>query len=679
MDACPSHTLIHDLLLLIINLSQVKDPDRILRLFIEGLNGLDIDIPFEFVPIGSKPSPPYERLSTSDSSFGCVAVRGPWDELPAEWQSVLRNAMRMLAILLENTYRSQLLSSTNERLGQLVQERTEALAAQNYALKAEIEERRSAERALRISELRLRQMAENLEEVFWLSTHDLSECLYLSTAFERVFQRPVEGVYGDPMSWMEAVVPEDREKLREMIESTDMAKAAPLAFPEYRIRTPDGQLKWIQAKVFPVHDEAGNVYRLTGVAADITERKQLEDDHQRMEMELLQSRKMEAIGRLAGGVAHDFNNMLTVIMGNVELARSLLISSPRGEREHGTLDELLTQIHGAGERSASLTRQLLTFSRKTPSHPAPVSVNQILRELESMLRRLIGTHIHMRLDLEEDLPPILIDKSQMEQVILNLVINARDAMSAGGLLTLGARRLQVTRADLGECPDLAPGCHVEVSVHDTGEGIRPENLGRVFEPFFSTRPMEKGTGLGLATVYGIVKQHDGHIEVRSDVAEGTMFRILLPCVPAQSEEAPEDSADPPSRGEETILICEDETGILKLAANVLESQGYRVLQAQAGPQALEAASREEGSIDLLLTDIVMPGMSGYEVATELRKQFGTLPVLYMSGYNQDDATASEDSCVDRNGACFLAKPFTPAELLSAVRSCLDLHASPRTA
>jgi signal transduction histidine kinase len=378
--------------------------------------------------------------------------------------------------------------------------------------------------------------------------------------------------------------------------------------------------------------------------------------------QLTQARKMEAVGRLAGGIAHDFNNLLTVMMG-----RSQLLLRRLGTQDPVRPDiELMEQT---ADRAADLTRQLLAFSRKQVLQPVMLDLNAVVANLAGMLRRLIGEDIALVTALDQALGLVKADPGQIEQIVMNLVANARDAMSAGGRLTLETANAELDAVYARHHVDVHPGSHVMLAVSDTGVGMTPETQAQIFEPFFTTKGPGLGTGLGLATVYGIVKQSGGHIWVYSEPGRGTAFKIYLPRVegavrpPAARPGLPE-----PTRGHETILLVEDELAVRDLARDVLCAHGYTVLEAQHGREALLISELHSGPIHLLLTDVVMPEMSGRELANRLAPLRPTMPVIYMSGYT--DTAVVHHGVLDP-GTTFLQKPFTPDALARKIRQVLD--------
>jgi PAS domain S-box-containing protein len=404
-------------------------------------------------------------------------------------------------------------------------------------------------------------------------------------------------------------------------------------------------------------DIDGKTY-LAGIGIDISAR-------QRLEEQFRQAQKMEAIGQLAGGVAHDFNNLLTVVQGNASL---LLDTKHFSESDIG----LIRQITGAAERGAGLTRQLLLFGRKQMLQPFSVNLNAVVGNMAKMLHRILGEDITLESDFDPDLPAIRVDVSMIEQIILNLAVNARDAMPRGGSLRVATSAQTIGPGELKALSDsdIAPGTYVCLEVSDSGCGIAPEHRQHIFEPFFTTKAVGKGTGLGLATVYSIVKQHRGAIEVNSELERGTAFRIYLPAEAIKAPELKNDPADPRfPKGSETILVVEDEQPVRLLVSNQLQRFGYTVFGAANGPAALEIWNEHKDKIHLLLTDMVMPGgMTGRELAEKLRIEKPLLKVIYTSGYSTE-ILGKATTLVE--GFNFLQKPYQSAKLAHAVRNCLD--------
>jgi two-component system, cell cycle sensor histidine kinase and response regulator CckA len=391
-----------------------------------------------------------------------------------------------------------------------------------------------------------------------------------------------------------------------------------------------------------------------GVSLDITDRLNLE-------AQLRQSQKMDGIGRLAGGVAHDFNNLMTVILG---FARLVLA----GLSDTSSLRDDVDEIQRAAERAADLTRQLLAFSRQQVLAPRVVTLNEIIVGMDRMFRRLIGEDIEFFTLASPDLPPILVDTGQIEQVLMNLVLNARDAMPEGGKLTIETCAIELDEAYASSHSEVVPGTHVMLAVTDTGSGIDKATQARIFEPFFTTKPKGKGTGLGLSTVFGIVKQSGGHIWVYSEEGKGTTFKLYFPVTRAQPTPASPSAPVATQRVSETILVVEDEPQLAKLMVRILTGAGYQVLAARSGREAIELSANHTLPIQLLLTDVIMPQMSGKQLAAELALRRPTMKVLYVSGYT--DNSIVHHGILDP-GVAFLQKPFSFDTLTKKVREVLE--------
>lgn len=422
-------------------------------------------------------------------------------------------------------------------------------------------------------------------------------------------------------------------------------------------RRKDGMSYYIEQTVTPFLDEAGNTRRFIAITRDVTARLELE-------AQFRQAQKMEGIGRLAGGVAHDLNNLLTVINGTIELTLPEVATSEKIRSD-------LLEIRRATDRAAKLTRQMLAFSRQQVLRIEVLDLNEVVAAIMSMITRVIGEDVQVERQLAGDLRHIRADESQLEQVILNLAVNARDAMPGGGTITVQTANVELDQAFAAAHVTVTPGPHVLLRVSDTGVGMDAATMARVFEPFFTTKEPGKGTGLGLATVYGIVKQSGGTVWVESSVGRGATFSIYFPVVhaPIRERASGPSRLSTATRGSETVLVVEDEDAIRHVATRVLTMQGYRVLDAPSGPDALRVAEQFDGTINLLVTDMVMPGMSGPQLAHDLRAARPELRVLFTSGYSAD-AVAREFGLTDDEWR-FISKPYGLTELARAVREAID--------
>ena len=405
-----------------------------------------------------------------------------------------------------------------------------------------------------------------------------------------------------------------------------------------------------------------SVQRALREAAERADRQRAEEALRQSEKQFRQAQKMEAVGRLAGGIAHDFNNLLTVIMGY-----SQVLSTELGPQH--PLRSKIEETQKASERAATLIRQLLTFSRKQSLDPKVLSLNQTVANLESLLRRLIGEDIRLVTKSDPTNGRLRADQAQLEQVLVNLVVNARDAMPKGGALTIETAQVELTRSPLYHLDPLSPGSYVKLSVSDTGCGMDRQTQSHIFEPFFTTKEEGKGTGLGLSTVFGIVTQCGGGIDVVSRVGHGTRFDLYFPSVDADVlTTMPAQNQGQPKRGTETILVVEDDPSVRTLVRDELRKLGYRVVEAKNGVEACLLATQQTGSLDLLLTDVVMPGMGGRELAQHLSVIKPDLRILFISGYTDDVGIMGGQ---DEDLSSFLQKPFTPEVLAHAVRDLLD--------
>lgn len=464
----------------------------------------------------------------------------------------------------------------------------------------------------------------------------------------------VEAVAGRPV--LPLIHPDDREAFLNLHRASCQGQAGTLQFRVVGLR---GTERWVETRSVPLRDTSGRIEAVLSVSRDITERRRADEELRKTQAQLVQAQRMEAIGRLAGGIAHDFNNILTVINGYSEVVL----------RQLGEVDPLhdpVSEILKAGRRAAALTSQLLAFSRRQVLSPRVVSLNDVVAETERMLRRLIGEHIEFVTALAPDLGPVRVDPTQLVQVIMNLSVNARDAMPDGGKLRIATANVDLDGLDAARPADVPPGTYVMLSVSDTGTGMTPEVLAQAFEPFFTTKAAGQGTGLGLATVYGIVKQSGGYISVSSEPRRGTVFRILFPRVDGPVEAPAADAAPVPQEARGVLLVVEDDPSLQKLVRHILTSRGYEVLEAGCAEEAERIGRERRGPIDLLLTDMVLPGEGGCAVARALRQVRPGLRIVYMSGYSEEMAM--------RQGlepdARLLQKPFTPEALLEAVRGAL---------
>jgi len=467
-----------------------------------------------------------------------------------------------------------------------------------------------------------------------------------------------EELNADPGLWDGLVVNEDRELVQE---NTRRILAGMRVAPvEHRLRRKDGAVRWVRQTLVPRFNEAGGVNAYDGLIQDVTEQRTLQN-------QLLQAQKMEGIGRLAGGVAHDFNNLLTAILGYIEMCK--LDLPPELPPDHPARQDLM-EVAGAGERAANLTRQLLTFASRQVVAPVRLDLNSLVTDSIKMLQRLLGDDIEIETTLADDLRTVVADPGEIEQLLVNLSINSRDAMPGGGYLLIETANESIDAETAARQPGAMQGPHVLLSVADTGEGMSDEVRSHIFEPFYTTKPLGKGTGLGLATSHGIVKQLSGHIEVYSEPGRGTIFRIHLPSQDQPADPRPvATAAQPVSTGTETVLVVEDEPRVRRLAVLGLRARGYTVLEAGDGAEAIRVARQVGDTIDLVVSDVMMPGISGLLLVGELSKIVPRARALLMSGHADPGFLDNRPDLLH----AFLPKPYTPERLARKVREVLDAN------
>ena len=519
-----------------------------------------------------------------------------------------------------------------------------------FELAVDVTERVQAERALKESEERFREVVDD-SPIFICRFLTGGVITFVNQAYCDYFGKTEEELVGQ--SFLQLIPPEDREAVRAHFSS--LTPEAPVATYDHRVHGPDGRIRWQRWTDRAIFDGEGRCKAYQSIGQDITGERQLEE-------QLRQALKMESVGRLAGGVAHDLNNLLLPILGYAEL---LLQDVSSGDPRH----DYLSQIQRAATHAAALIRQLLAFSRKQVLETKTVSLNKVVDGFQPMLRRTIREDIELDVRLVPESGHIKADVAQVEQILINLAVNAQDAMPDGGRLVMETSDVVLDDACADAHGDVASGPHVMLAVTDTGVGMDPETLDRIFEPFFTTKEVGKGTGLGLATVYGIVRQHGGTIRVSSRPGRGATFRLYFPRVDPAAESAPEPPATVDVRGgAETVLVVEDDDAVRALVCDVLGKHGYRVLDASGPDECLRLVEEGDATAHLLLTDVIMPGMNGRELYERLAERLPDLRVVYMSGYD-DDAIAHHG--ILESGVDFIQKPVSVRTLAARVREALD--------
>ncbi|MDY6906393.1 MAG: ATP-binding protein [Thermodesulfobacteriota bacterium] len=486
--------------------------------------------------------------------------------------------------------------------------------------------------------------------------------IFASENADGIFGWTARDLLSGTIVYADLIHPDDRQRVAgEVAQRSADPSAAHFEHAPYRIVTKAGDVRWIADMTHIRRDDNGAVLSYEGILLDITDQKQAEADKNRLEAQFQQSQKLESIGRLAGGVAHDLNNLLSPILGYGEM---LLEDTDAEDPRREPMEEIIL----AGERARDLVRQLLAFSRKQVLSFRTIELNTLVTGFEKLLRRTVREDIHIHLTLADSLPPVKGDTGQIEQIIMNMAVNAQDAMPHGGMLTLETAMVELDRQYADRHEEVMPGPHVMLGISDTGIGMDEETRKHLFEPFFTTKPVGEGTGLGLATVYGIVKQHKGHVWVYSEPGRGTTFKVYLPVAAgarmAEKDVTVEDAA---FKGSETILLVEDNQQLRKLARALLMRRGYSVLTAANGKEALSILEDHAAPLDLLLTDVIMPDMNGRELYFRAMEIYPELKVLYMSGYT--DNVIAHHGVLDE-GVQFIQKPFTVKALATKVREVL---------
>jgi PAS domain S-box-containing protein len=619
--------------------------------------------------------PDYERVASADAMVAALEGRD-WDLILSDYEMPGFGAPAALALYRDLKLDIPLLIASGSigeeqavaalkagahdfflkgslaRLGSAV-ERALAAAENSRARKRAEERQKQAMQALLQSEARHRIASEMAKVGVW--DWDLqSGHGYIDPVLTAMLGFGEGELPSEFARWNARIHPDDATHVERELQS-HLSGKTPRFEAEYRMLHKDGGTRWFLSRGTRIADPEGGPLRIVGASMDVSDRRGLEEQFQ-------QSQKMEAIGRLAGGVAHDFNNLLGVITGYGEMLLGATGSSQPGRQR-------LEQILRAAERAAGLTRQLLAFSRRQVLEPKVLDLNAVVSDVEPMLRRLIGEDVRLVIALQEGLSRVRADPGQLEQVIVNLAVNARDAMPSGGQLVFETSNVTLDPAEARARPDARPGTYVRLSVADNGQGMDEATLARVFEPFFTTKEPGKGTGLGLATIHGIVTQSGGHVTVRSERGKGSAFAVYLPTT--AEEVATSAVAAPAStlRGTEHVLVVEDEPAMREVTADILSEAGYRVSCAEGSDAALAILARASVPPDLLLTDVVLPGMSGPQLVQRARSLFPAMRVAFVSGYTRDAVLGL--GVGPAGGVTLLQKPFTSQALLQRVREALD--------
>jgi PAS domain S-box-containing protein len=550
---------------------------------------------------------------------------------------------------------NDLLKVYSETLIRKLEEKSLQLEAANQALKQDIINRQLAEVSLRESEQRFRQLAENINEVFWITDPAKSQMLYVSPAYEKIWGRSCAELYASPGSWLEAIHAEDRER----IAAATTTKQLQGGYDEvYRIVRPGGEIRWIRDRAFPVANDQGENYRVVGTAEDITERKKLE-------AQFLRAQRMESIGTLAGGIAHDLNNVLAPILMSVEMLKGLA-----SDKESLML---LSTLETSARRGADMVKQVLSFARGVEGQRVRVNPIHLMRELIQVMKESFPKTIQVSFTPARELWTVTGDPTQLHQVFLNLCVNARDSMPDGGCLTISMENATLDETYAAMNPESRPGSYVVVKVKDTGTGIPAPIRDRIFEPFFTTKEIGKGTGLGLSTTIAIVQNHGGFISLRSEVGNGTTFEVFLPADTAETamDNGVRADAQLPRGHGELILVVDDEEAIRNVARKTLERFGYRVMVASNGAEAMAVYANHPQEIAVVVTDMAMPIMDGPALAIALASINPQVRIIGSSGLHTNETVARASGASVQH---FVPKPYTAETLLKKLAEVLQAPA-----
>ena len=525
----------------------------------------------------------------------------------------------------------------------------------------DITQRKRAERTLRETEENFRQLADNIREMFWLRDRADGRMVYVSPAFETIWGRTREEIHNEPDTFFDSVHPEDVNRVRASFQVLE--ESGQPFIEEYRIVRPDGSIRFVGARSFPIYNENGEIFRFAGIAEDITERKQVEAEKEKMEGLLRQAQKMEAIGTLAGGIAHDFNNILSAILGYTELA---LLDAPTDTQ----LQRNLGQVMKAGRRARDLVRQILDFSRRTDQKKMLLELAPLLKEDLKLLRSSLPSTIEIKTRIYQSEPLVIKgDATQVHQILMNLCANAAHAMRRlGGVLEVTLSRADVSGEEAEKIPGLSPGEYAVMEVKDNGEGIHPLIISRIFDPFFTTKGTGEGTGMGLAVVFGIIQNHGGGITVESQPGEGARFKVYLPLAETKpiQEEVVMDSAQP--GGSERILFVDDEEQLADLGKEILDHLGYVTAKAESGQDALDIFIKNPYEFDMVITDYTMPHMTGLALAEKILAVRPEIPIILCTGFSQEE---TQEKAAEIGIKKFLMKPLVINEVAQVIREVLD--------
>ena len=652
----------HDLFLLLLNLSQVTGEERLKTLFVDSMNSLSENFQLKFVKKQEDVMGEAIEIATLQNSLGFIDMQFTPDKIGESTKALVRNSVRMLALFLEKQLHDRLLSDEKLLLNDLVAKQTRNLKIANEDLKKEIEERKKIARELEESKFFIQRILDttpNLIYIYDLLEHKNIFANREITAFLGYNTQQIQELGSNVME--QIIHPEDMPLV--LKHHGDLRTTPDNQIRElfYRIKHMDGSWRWMYSRDLPFSRSSdGKVERILGIAEDVTEKKESEKIKLKLEEQLRQSQKMEAIGTMAGGIAHDFNNILGIVLGNAELAIDDL-------PEWNPASQNLKEIKKASLRAKDIVQQLLSFTRKTAQEKSVLKIQDLVKETMGLLRATIPTSVELKTNIQHDAGPIEADPTQIHQILINLCTNATHAIEDAGILEIKVSEIEIATPSIAINNELSSGSYIKLTVSDNGTGIPHDIQDKIFDPYFTTKEVGKGTGMGLAVVHCIVKNHDGAISINSEPGKGTSVNLLFP----KANSLPKESTGFPieiPKGNETILFVDDEASLALLGKHILTRLGYEVITCVDPKEAFDIFVSDPKRFDLIITDMTMPGMTGEQLAKKILEIKRTMPILLCTGFN---AKVTEELTEKIGIGGYLEKPFDMNLLATTVRNTID--------
>lgn len=652
----------HDLFLLLLNLSQVTGEERIKALFADSMNSLGEQFQLKFVEKQEEAMGETIEVATLQNYFGFIDMQANPDPIDTSTKALVRNSVRMLALLLEKQLNDRLLSDEKLLLNDLVAKQTRNLKIANDDLKKEIEERKNITRELEESQFFIQRILDTTPNLIYI--YDLLEQknIFANKEIATFLGYNTKQIQALGPKIIEQIIhPEDLPLV--LKHHGDLRTAPDNQMRElfYRIKHMDGSWRWLYSRDLPFSRSSdGKVKRILGIAEDVTEKKESEKIKLKLEEQLRQSQKMEAIGTMAGGIAHDFNNILGIVLGNAELA---IDDIP----EWNPASQNLKEIKKASLRAKNIVQQLLSFTRKTVQGKSVLKIQDLVKETMGLLRATIPTSVELKTDIQLDAGPIEADPTQIHQILINLCTNATHAIDAAGILEIKVSEIEIDTPSIVVNNEFSSGSYIKLTVSDNGIGIPHDIQDKIFDPYFTTKEVGKGTGMGLAVVHGIVKNHNGAISIYSEPGKGTSVNVLFPKSTSLPKESTEFAVEIP-KGNETILFVDDEASLALLGKHILTRLGYEVITCVDPKEAFDIFVSDPKRFDLMITDMTMPGMTGEQLARKVLEIKPTMPILLCTGFN---AKITEELAEKIGIEGYLEKPFDKNLLATTVRKAID--------